>query len=97
VATPKIPFPKFPLNPSPTEESAHAKDRSALTVARIVGAAAADAHGDAQKRPQAPFLELNAPALPLGSMRFPEAAKAWLLTRHPKSVRRRWARRSAVS
>jgi integrase len=74
-------IPAVPPQPSPTDESAHPKDRSAaLTVARIVDAAAADSHGHTY-RPRAPFLELSAPAVPLGSMPFPEAARAWLATR----------------
>jgi integrase len=81
VAFTTVPLNSFPPQLSTTDESADAKGRSALTVARIVHAAAGDSHGHTQKPPRAPFLELNAPALPLGSMRFPEAAKAWLLTR----------------
>jgi integrase len=55
--------------------------RSDLTVARVVDAAAADSRSLTVSRPRIPFPEEAAPAHPLGSMLFPEAAKAWLLTR----------------
>jgi integrase len=51
------------------------------TVARIVDAAAGDSRSLTVDRPCVQFPELSAPAHPLGSMPFPEAAKAWLLTR----------------
>src|SRR5882724_10754431 len=51
------------------------------TVARIVDAAAADSRSLAVHRPRIQFPGESAPAHPLGSMLFPEAARAWLLTR----------------
>lgn len=54
--------------------------RSHLTLSRIVDAAAADSRPFTVDRPR-PAPELSAPAHPLGSMPFPEAAKAWLLSR----------------
>ena len=51
------------------------------TVARIVDAAVADSRSLTVNRPSVHFPEEAAPAHPLGSMLFPEAAKAWLLTR----------------
>ena len=54
---------------------------SDATVARIVDAAAADSRSLTVNRPRIQFPEEAAPAHPLGSMLFPEAAKAWLLTR----------------
>ena len=56
-------------------------NRPDSVVARIVDAATADSHRRAVDRPLVQFPELSAPAHPLGSMLFPEAAKAWLLTR----------------
>jgi hypothetical protein len=46
-----------------------------------VDAAAADSYSLTVHRPPVQFQEKSAPAHPLGSMLFPEAAKAWLLTR----------------
>jgi integrase len=51
------------------------------TVGRIVDAAAADSRSLTVNRPRFQFPAESAPAHPLGSMLFPEAAKAWLLTR----------------
>ena len=56
-------------------------NRSDSTLARIVDAAAADSYVRGVDRPRIHFPELSAPVPPLGSMSFPEAAKAWLLTR----------------
>jgi integrase len=66
--------------PQPSHDEPSEKNRSALAVACTVFAAAADSQGHTY-RPRAPILELSAPTLPLGSIPFPEAAKAWLLTR----------------
>jgi hypothetical protein len=51
------------------------------SVSRIVDAAAADSRSLTVNRPRFQFPEESAPAHPLGSMLFPEAAKAWLLIR----------------
>jgi len=56
-------------------------NHSESTLARIVDAAAADSRSLTVNRPHFQFPEEAAPAHPLGSMLFPEAAKAWLLTR----------------
>jgi integrase len=56
-------------------------NRSDSTVARIVDAAAADSRSLTVDRPRIQFPEMSAPAHPLGSMLFPQAAKSWLLTR----------------
>ncbi len=56
-------------------------NHSDSTLARIVDAAATDNHRQAADQPRVKFPELPAPAHPLGSMPFPEAARAWLLTR----------------
>jgi hypothetical protein len=56
-------------------------NHSESTLARIVDAAAADSCSLTVHRPPVQFPEESAPAHPLGSMLFPEAAKAWLLTR----------------
>jgi integrase len=53
---------------------------SESTVARIVDAAAADSRSLTVNRPRIQFPE-STPEHPLGSMLFPQAAKAWLLTR----------------
>jgi integrase len=75
-------IPAVPSQPIVADESARAQNRSALAIARIVDDTAADRYPrDSQRRPRIPLLELSAPALPLGSMPFPEAAKAWLETR----------------
>jgi hypothetical protein len=56
-------------------------NHSESTLARIVDAAAANSCSLTVHRPPVQFPEESAPAHPLGSMLFPEAAKAWLLTR----------------
>jgi integrase len=53
---------------------------SESTIDRIVDAAAGDSRALTVNRPRV-HPEESAPAHPLGSMLFPEAAKAWLLTR----------------
>jgi len=50
--------------------------RSDSTVSRIVDAAAADSRSLTVNRPRLQFPEEAAPTHPLGSMLFPEAAKA---------------------
>jgi Phage integrase, N-terminal SAM-like domain len=55
--------------------------QSDLVLRRIVDVAAADSHVSGVDRPRVHFPELSAPVHPLGSMPFPEAAKAWLQTR----------------
>jgi Phage integrase family len=51
------------------------------TVDRIVDAAAGDSRSLTVNRQRFQFPEESAPAHPLGAMLFPQAAKAWLLTR----------------
>jgi integrase len=50
-------------------------------VSRIVAAAATDSRSLTVNRPRVPFPEGSAPEHRLGSMLFPAAAKAWLVTR----------------
>ena len=56
-------------------------DKYSGTLTSIVNAAAGDYQKETAEQPRAKFPELPPPAHPLGSMPFPEAAKAWLLTR----------------
>jgi hypothetical protein len=56
-------------------------NRSDSTVASIVDAAAADSRSLTLNRPRIQFPGVSAPVHSLGSMLFPQAAKAWLLTR----------------
>ena len=55
--------------------------RSDSALSHVVDAAAADSRSLTVDRPRIQFPEVSTPAHPLGSMLFPEAAKAWLLTR----------------